>query len=64
MINYFFLGIAIYLPLSAKRMFQRGWLKTIFASYSIAVFYGLIMFVIVAMLTALSTLNVAELDQV
>ena len=60
MINLFFIGLAIYLPLSAKTMFKRGWFKTIFASYSIALFYGLTMFVIVTLLTAQSVVNAAS----
>lgn len=64
MINLFFLGVAIYLPLSAKSMFKRGWFKTIFASYSIALLYGLTMFVIVTLLTAQSVVNAASLGSV
>ena len=62
-IQIFFLGIAIYLPLSAKTMFKRGWFKTIFASYSIAIFYGLTMFIVVTLLTAQSIVNAAALPQ-
>ncbi|MEP3655088.1 MAG: DUF3667 domain-containing protein [Litorimonas sp.] len=61
MVQVFFIGIAIYLPLSAKNMFKRGWFKTIFASYSIAIFYGFNMFVIVAILTGQSIVQAAAL---
>ena len=64
MIYYFFLGIAVYLPLSAKRMFKRGWFKTIFASYSIAILYGFAMLVIVTILTSQSILKAADIGQV
>jgi len=63
MVQIFFLGLAIYLPLSAKTMFKRGWFKTIFASYSIAFFYGLVMFMIVAWLTGKSIIDAADLAQ-
>lgn len=60
MIQIFFIGILIYLPLSTKKMFQRGWFKTFFASYSIALLYGFIMLLIVTVLTAQSFVNVAK----
>ena len=61
MIQIFILGIAIYLTLSAMTMFKRGWFKTIFASYSIAMFYGLTMFIVVTLLTAQSIINAADI---
>lgn len=64
MSQIFLLGIAIYLPLSAKVMFKRGWFKTLFASYSIAMFYGLTMFIIVIILTANSLVDAADLAKV
>ena len=63
-IQIFFVGVAIYLPLSAKRMFKRGWFKTFFASYSIAAFYGLTMFIVVTLLTAQSIVNAADFGPV
>ncbi len=60
MSQIFLIGIAIYLPLSAKRMFKRGWFKTFFASYSIAFFYGLTMFIVVTILTANSIVDAAD----
>ncbi len=63
-IYIFFLGISIYLPLSAKAMFKRGWFKTIFASYSIAALYGFAMFMIVIALTTQSIIYAADLSQV
>ena len=56
----FLLGIAIYLPVSAKVMFQRGWFKTIFASYSIAIFYGFAMFIVVTILTSQSIVKLVQ----
>ena len=58
----FLLGAAVYLPLSAKRMFQRGWFKTIFASFTIASLYAMTMFSIVAFLTARSITNAVSLS--
>lgn len=60
MILPFFVGIAIYLPISAKRMFKRGWFKTFFASYSIAFLYGITMFIVVTALTANSIVEAAS----
>lgn len=51
-LSVFFIGILIYLPMSTKRMFKRGWFKTIFASYGIAFFYSFNMLLIVTLLTA------------
>jgi len=59
MYKVFLIGVAVYLPLSAKNMFKRGWLKTIFASYSIAFLYSMTMFFIIVMITALSIVNAA-----
>lgn len=63
MAKVFLLGIALYLPLSAKGMFKRGWFKTIFASYSIALVYGLIMFMIITALTAQSISEAIKAEQ-
>ncbi len=51
-IYIFLAALALYLPLSAKVMFQRSWVKTLFASYSIAFIYGFVMFFIVILLAA------------
>ncbi len=37
-----FIGLLIYLPLSLKRMFSRGWFKTIITSYAVGFTYLLI----------------------
>lgn len=60
----FLVGIVIYLPLSAKKMFKRGWLKTFFASYSIAFLYGLTMFLVLTLLTAQSLVQAADFGQI
>jgi len=62
-IQVFLIGIGLYLPLSAKRMFQRGWFKTIFTSYSVAFLYALTMFIVVTMLTAQSLIQAADIRQ-
>jgi hypothetical protein len=59
MYKVFLIGVAVYLPLSAKNMFKRSWLKTIFASYSIAFLYSMAMFLIIVTLTAISVVNAA-----
>lgn len=59
MYKVFLIGVAVYLPLSAKNMFKRSWFKTIFASYSIAFLYSMAMFFIIVMLTAISVVNAA-----
>lgn len=41
------IGILIYLPLSLKGMFGRGWFKTLFASYSVAALYLLLISILV-----------------
>ena len=60
----FLIGVAIYLPLSAKGMFGRGWVKTIFASYGIAALYAFVMFMVVTILTAFSIAQAFEAGQV
>ncbi len=62
-IGVFLTGIIIYLPISTKRMFQRGWFKTIFASYSIALNYGFVLAVVVIFLTVNSVIDQADLIQ-
>lgn len=44
--DIFLIGMLIYLPISAKHMFQRGWFKTVLTSYSIAFQYSLVIFFI------------------
>ena len=56
----FLLGMAIYLPISARTMFRRGWIKTIFSSYTIALLYGLVMLIVILLLTARSISNTLE----
>lgn len=55
----FLIGIMIYLPISAKNMFKRSWLKTMFASYVIAFFYSMAMFIIITALTVNSIVSAA-----
>jgi len=47
-----FISMLIYLPLSAKRMFSRGWLKTLWTSYGVGFIYGIIMIVGLTILIA------------
>ncbi len=60
----FLVGVLVYLPLSAKRMFKRSWFKTFFASYSIAFLYGLTMFIVLTLLTAQSLVDATNLRQI
>jgi len=64
LMQIFLLGVAIYLPLSAKTMFKRGWVKTIFASYGIALLYGFAMLLVVTLLTAGSIVRALEASQI
>ena len=43
--KFFFFALLIYLPLSAKRMFSRGWFKTFLTSYGVGFIYSLIMLI-------------------
>ncbi len=54
--KFFFWGMVIYLPISAKTMFKRGWFKTLLMTYSIGFQYSLVMFIIIVGLLA-SQLN-------
>ena len=64
LMQIFLIGLTIYLPISAKNMFKRGWVKTIFASFSIASLYGLAMFFVVTILTAGSMVRALEASQI
>ena len=48
----FFWGMVIYLPISARYMFKRGWFKTLLMSYFIGFQYSLLMFLIMTGLLA------------
>jgi len=38
-----FIALLIYLPLSLKRMFNRGWIKTIWTAYGVGLIYSIIL---------------------
>jgi len=42
--------MTLYLPISLKRMFGRGWFKTILTSYSVAFIYLLIVFIAITLI--------------
>ncbi len=48
----FLWGMFIYLPISAKNMFQRGWFKTLWMTYNIAFSYSITIFLIMVFLLA------------
>lgn len=50
--NVLFITLLIYLPLSLKRMFGRGWLKTLWTSYGVGLFY--IAFLMTGLISAIS----------
>ncbi len=52
--------LLIYLPLSAKRMFGRGWFKSILTSYGVGVFYTFTMMIIMTTLIILGMLDIAK----
>ena len=47
------IALIVYLPLSARRMFSRGWIKTIWASYGVAFIYLIIILIGLTLLIAL-----------
>jgi hypothetical protein len=52
--------LLIYLPLSAKRMFGRGWFKSILTSYGVGVFYTFIMMIILTVLIVMGLSDIAK----
>lgn len=54
------ISLLIYLPLSLKRMFGRGWLKTIWTTLNIGFIYVLMLTFVMASITAYSLLQLAS----
>jgi len=52
--------LMIYLPLSAKRMFGRGWIKTLLTSYGVGSLYTFIMILILTALITLGFIDIAK----
>ena len=52
-----FVIMLIYLPLSLKRMFRRGWLKTIWTSYGVGFIYAFNMTIIMTALLGVQVVN-------
>jgi len=52
--------LLIYLPLSAKRMFGRGWFKSILTSYGVGAIYTFIMMIILIFLVALGVIDIVQ----
>jgi hypothetical protein len=52
--------LLIYLPLSAKRMFERGWFKSILTSYGVGVFYTFIMMIVLTALIIMGLSDIAK----
>jgi hypothetical protein len=48
----FLWGMVIYLPISARNMFKRGWIKTIWMTFNIAFAYSITIFIIMTYLLA------------
>jgi len=51
--------LLIYLPLSAKRMFQRGWFKTFLVSYGVGAIYTFNMIMILSILIVMGLADIA-----
>ena len=54
-----FISMLIYLPLSLKRMFARGWLKTIWTSYGVGFIYSIILMIGLAFILTKGLSNAA-----
>lgn len=52
--------LLIYLPLSAKHMFSRGWFKTFLTSYGVGTIYTLVMLIILGSLTIWGLVDIAK----
>ncbi|MDB2439414.1 DUF3667 domain-containing protein [Hellea sp.] len=52
--------LLIYLPLSAKRMFGRGWFKTVLTSYGVGLIYTFIMMLILILLIAMGVSDILK----
>jgi len=52
--------LLIYLPISAKRMFDRGWFKTFLTSYGVGAFYTFTMSIILTILIALGLVDIIK----
>ena len=52
--------LLIYLPLSAKRMFERGWFKSILTSYGVGIFYTFIMMIVLTVLIFMGLSDIAK----
>lgn len=52
--------LLIYLPLSAKRMFGRGWFKTILTSYGVGMIYTFIMMLILSFLIGMGVSDILK----
>jgi len=55
-----FIALLIYLPLSLKRMFGRGWFKTIWTSYGVGFIYSILMFIGLTVLLVKTLSNLAN----
>ncbi|WP_298912459.1 DUF3667 domain-containing protein [uncultured Algimonas sp.] len=51
--------LLIYLPLSAKGMFGRGWFKSVLTAYSVGAIYSFVMFAAFVVIVAVAVTNVA-----
>lgn len=54
-----FIGFLFYLPLSLKRMFGRGWFKTIWTTFNIGFIYLLMLTIVMSLITAYSMQQLA-----
>ena len=52
--------LLVYLPLSAKRMFGRGWFKSILTSYGVGVIYSFLMMLVLLLLVSLGLSDILK----
>lgn len=60
LLGIYTLILLIYLPLSAKRMFGRGWFKTFLTSYGVGFVYTFNMMIILIILIAMGMIDIAK----
>ena len=57
--QFMMLGFAIYLPLSLKRMFGRGWFKTIWTTIWVGGIYSFVLFTSILIISGISMVSLA-----
>lgn len=60
LLGIYILILLIYLPVSARRMYSRGWIKTIYTSYSVGMIYTFVMMIILFTLIVTGIIDAAQ----